>query len=264
MSLVSKKQTFSLYLILLWRAIGLMRNWHLEVREALQLFPPRELVFRLRNGWEIQGRKHSIDRCSFNEVWLERTYDPSDFDWSTCRVIIDVGAHIGSASLYFHRRAPQAQVFAFEPSPANFSILQRNVQRNGLEDAIHTIESGVGGTAGPRTLYLMKSTGGNSLYEYEDDGTPITIAMTTLPQVFAHQRIDRCNLLKLDCEGAEYEILYSCPPQLLRRIDCIVLEYHRYDSRPGATPQQLAAYLDEQGFHTEFQEPTILHARRRS
>src|SRR5688572_25562845 len=77
---------------------------------------------------------------------------------------------------------------------------------------------------------------------------PITVWTTTLADIFRDHGIDRCDLLKLDCEGAEYRILYSAPRDVLDRIDHIILEYHHFSQEEGANPSALRTFLEGRGF----------------
>lgn len=62
--------------------------------------------------------------------------------------------------------------------------------------------------------------------------------------------IERCDLLKIDCEGGEYEILYSADPETLARIDRIVCEFNIGQS-DGENGEQLAHFLVSHGFHID-------------
>jgi hypothetical protein len=73
--------------------------------------------------------------------------------------------------------------------------------------------------------------------------------------------ITRCDLLKMDCEGAEYEILYNCPPDYLRRIDQIAMEVHRGD-KEDQNIDALEKFFRQQGFRTRRKPVGMLWAWR--
>jgi FkbM family methyltransferase len=249
-------------LLLLLRAIKVLQNWTVELRDMLGVFPRKTLLMKLRNGWVFEGRMDSIDRCSFNEVWLERVYDPPGIPWETYNTIVDIGGHIGAASLYFAAKAPGAQIICCEPSPENFAILQKNIERNNLQGRVHAEQIAVADTSGTREFHLTSSTGGNSLYKYEQGGTTITVQTKSLADLFTEHHIERCDFLKIDCEGAEYDILYATKPETFRAITCIILEYHHFTSHPQGNPEALAAFLREQGYETSIPSKSILLAKR--
>jgi hypothetical protein len=68
--------------------------------------------------------------------------------------------------------------------------------------------------------------------------------------------IRQVDLVKLDCEGAEYEILFNLPPVYFPRIRRIVLEYH--DNVTAYTHLDLAAFLKEQGYRVKV-TPNVVH-----
>jgi hypothetical protein len=75
------------------------------------------------------------------------------------------------------------------------------------------------------------------------------VEAVTLAQVFEENRVDACDLLKLDCEGGEYEILDSLPTDLWPRIRRIRMEFHR--GPEGWDSERLATLLKDRGFTCE-------------
>jgi hypothetical protein len=75
----------------------------------------------------------------------------------------------------------------------------------------------------------------------------VTVEAVSLPDIFASNRLDHIDLLKLDCEGAEYDILYRCPDSLLQRVNLIAMETHN-GVRTNENTEALCAFLKEKGF----------------
>jgi hypothetical protein len=73
--------------------------------------------------------------------------------------------------------------------------------------------------------------------------------------------IEKCDLLKMDCEGAEYDILYNCPPEYLRRIDQIAMEVHSGQQK-DQNIEALEAFFRKQGFITRRKPVGMLWAWR--
>ncbi len=157
--------------------------------------------------------------------------------------VIDVGASLGSFSLYAAQQG--AKVLAFEPSPASFQILSQNIQLNGWRDRISPFSQCVGGKAGKRDFFVSRFSPLSSFYA--EKGEKITADCTTLENIFEEYRLRRLDILKLDCEGAEYEILYRTPLKILERIDEIRLEYHVFPDK-RANPEDLTEFLLSNGF----------------
>ena len=69
----------------------------------------------------------------------------------------------------------------------------------------------------------------------------------SLPETFNEHHLERCDLLKMDCEGSEYSIIYNCPSDYLKRIAQMAIEVHK-GSGPGQNIQTLGDYLVGSGF----------------
>ena len=72
--------------------------------------------------------------------------------------------------------------------------------------------------------------------------------MLSLQAVFDQQEIAFCDFLKIDCEGAEYEMLYNLPTAYFTKIGLFAIEYHHVPDKPEYTPEALSAFLEERGF----------------
>lgn len=137
-------------------------------------------------------------------------------------VMVDIGAHIGGSAIRAASR--RATVYAYEPSVFNFHYLKKNIQANGLEDRIKTFNKGVG-VSGQRKLYKHDSNYGcfsfnadnvkNMSEEYE------VVDIINIKDIF--KDISHCDLLKVDCEGAETEFIMDIP---VVKIDRVSLELH--------------------------------------
>lgn len=139
-------------------------------------------------------------------------------------VCIDVGAHIGAFSLSMASRNPGCRIYSFEPFRENYDILNENIRRNGLSN-ITAFNVAVAGDSLGRMLYVdAANTSAHSTTKRT--GAPVSVDTTTLKEIFEGNRISRCDFLKMDCEGSEYDIVLSTPPEILARVDYIGLEYH--------------------------------------
>jgi len=83
----------------------------------------------------------------------------------------------------------------------------------------------------------------------------LEIQCVTLDDVFKKNKIDKCDLLKMDCEGAEFEIIYNASSECLDKIEEIRMEYHCFEE--GQTVQKLIDFLKDAGFKlTKFKKCT--------
>lgn len=139
-------------------------------------------------------------------------------------VAIDIGAHIGSSALMLAKAG--AQVFAFEPNRDNFLQLQKNIKHNHLP--IRSYNWAVG-DVGIRKFFLNPTNNAShSLYlDWEWQGLDYDYVITVpLSQIFKEMDITECEVLKMDCEGAEEEIIPEILDGLWKKIHSIYIEYH--------------------------------------
>ncbi|MCK9628453.1 MAG: FkbM family methyltransferase [Bacteroidales bacterium] len=165
---------------------------------------------------------------------IERDYS-LDFDLVPGDTVVDVGAHVGIVSIYLAKKYPGVKVLALEPVPENYARLCRNVEANGVSDSITTIPMAVTGDGRDVTLSgdLSQNSGGVSIFG--SGCNAYSVKSTSLCGLFKAQGIDRVALLKIDCEGSEYEIL---TPDVLAKVDRIRGEFHRV---PDHVPEDLLA-----------------------
>ncbi len=172
-------------------------------------------------------------------------YIPQDIEFEPGDVILDIGAHVGVVSTWLGKKYPETRIIAIEPITANYERLLRNLEANGVENVI-PVHSAL--TSDGRELTLSgdpeQNTGAYSEYRWRTQGgLQETVQSMTLADLFDTYGIDRVKLAKIDCEGAEYDILYHAE-ELLPRIDYVVGEMHSSSElqRLGYHPQILAAW----------------------
>ncbi len=166
-------------------------------------------------------------------------------------VIVDVGGNVGIFAMYAARRAPVAEIFCYEPVAGTFERLEQQVARSPHAGRIHCRRMGVAGSEGAREIAVGRGADVATLLPTEaaDLEQTESIEVTTLDRIAADvlSRTGReaISLLKLDCEGAEWEIFESVAPATLEVIERICIEYH---VRPGYSEKWLTERLALPGF----------------
>lgn len=155
------------------------------------------------------------------------------------RVIWDVGANIGAATLLLARTYPQAAIYAFEPFPENSRLLIRNTA--GLPN-VHVLGHGLGGADGERELIFSPDSanfGGFSFFQRgaAKDAPRVRVPVRSPASALAELGLDALDLIKIDTEGAEGEILRALPRDVLARVQWIAGELH------GENDFELLEYL---------------------
>lgn len=185
----------------------------------------------------------------FVEIFGSKVYEPdARFAIRENDVVVDIGAHIGMFSLHAAGRARSGRIVACEPFTPHFALLAQNVRQNHL-DRITPLHLGVSDQPGKLEMfYTVGSEPDNtSLFTGSIAGARReSIDVVSLEGLFESQKIERCDLLKIDCEGAEYKIFDGASSAVFARINRVAMEWHRF--LPEHDPNLLAERLRQEGF----------------
>ena len=239
-----------------------VKNWQrFMYHYALGLVP--QTAYAFRNGAKVKiGR--GVDHVPIIEIFLRQDYGEIRDD----SVILDLGANIGVFAVYAASTARNVRVFAYEPMPDFFSLMKENIVINNLESCVSCFNLAVAADVSDRQLF---ASGNGILFptfiapQGTDETTQERVSCTTLANILDSNNLDIIDLLKMDTEGAEYEILSATPPAYFKRIREIRMEYHNLDRERNVN--ELKRFLSSQGFeitHEHANSPTNgnLWARR--
>ncbi|MDA1096056.1 MAG: FkbM family methyltransferase [Chloroflexi bacterium] len=171
-------------------------------------------------------------------------------------VVVDAGAHIGYFTLLAARLVgPTGKVYAFEPVPSSFALLQKNVELNGYTNV--TLRQMAVSDGGERTMtfYVHANPVGSSFYAEtlgkSDDA--IEVGVTSLDSFFEREAWPNVDLIKMDIEGAEPEAVAGMA-QLAERNPRLrfVVEYIPHIlERTGHDPEGFLKMIRELGFRID-------------
>ncbi|MDI6725795.1 MAG: FkbM family methyltransferase [Smithellaceae bacterium] len=238
-------------------------NWPLYLAVKFGLAHLDPLHFSTRGGVRMEVPRRLLQ--TFKEIFMDECYlKDMGSRLPENSTIIDVGANAGYFSLFALSRFRYARVFSFEPIPANFRLLGRNRDLNpGLPWLC--VQKAVAGQTGELVLAFDGgddfTTSATVMGNYSGRKDRIRVSAVTIQDILAENGLVRCDLLKMDCEGAEYDILYRCPPEVLGRIERIALEIHE---GPGTDQniEAIEAFLRKGGFITRRRPVGMLAAWR--
>ncbi len=214
----------------------------------MDLFPwekGRVVTHIFNNGTRFLIRLHSFDMIILNEIYILNLYLPFTSPIKKGD-IIDIGAHIGFFSVFAATTFKPYRVLAFEPYTPNFLLLKKNIEYNNLTSIILPVKLAVGERKGKGNLFIdEKNTGGHSIHAnlISKSKQKEVISLITLDDIFTTYSVKHCSVLKLDCEGAEYNILKATSDKTLKKIQLIILEYH-----PNYSVDKLQSFLLSKGF----------------
>lgn len=152
-----------------------------------------------------------------------------------CRRLIDVGAYIGLLSLYAADRV--AEITAFEPSPTHRAFLEANLRLNPhIAQRVTVQPCALGIKADEAPLYRKGfADSGSSLFRTVERQTILhghiesNVTIRPAAEALDEARIDRQTLLKIDIEGAEYDVIQAISPLLERHLPFLHLSFHPFN-----------------------------------
>jgi FkbM family methyltransferase len=206
--------------------------------------PGRKPGVRLRPG--------GMDQGVYEQVFVQDQYV---LDIAPPRVIIDAGAHIGLAAVYFAEKYPEATIISLEPEGRNFDLLRKNTARY---PNVHPVRAGLWS----RAANLKIENEGVASWSFRvleaapgEGGIP-ALGITDLISRFGLSRID---LLKIDVEGSEIEVL-GTSGEWLDKVQTLVIELHdRF--RPGCRAA-LDHAVSGRGFTESVAGENVVFSRR--
>lgn len=222
-----------------------IKNWPVYFLDYFKIGKNKNIVYIFRNGIKLKTRAGTNDRVIINEIWIRKFYNPEGFEIKKGETVVDIGAHIGVFSIFASRNAQK--VYAFEPVLENFELLKSNIEINNLENIIVPINKAVSGKTEEREIFFDNDNfGGHSFYSSLKRSGEKKVSAVSLEDFIKENKIEKIDFLKIDCEGAEYDILFNCPVEILQRIEKISMEYHNIDKNRNAV--LLKNFLEEKRF----------------
>ena len=187
----------------------------------------KNIVFNYR-GLKLTIRPNSIDFFTFREICIHDTYKinslPEQMD-----VVIDLGTNIGLFTALISQKAKK--IISLEPVEANRLIAIKNIKGANAENNVSLHGLAIGGkTAGTVRIHKGYKSSGNSLIagskfvnseeEFEE------VSLISLIDLFEKEQIEKCDFLKCDIEGAEFEVFLKAPKKILEKIQRVAIEIH--------------------------------------
>jgi len=219
---------------ILVRSWKILKNWYLYPLVYFKLTKKDYVIFETRSGLKIKIRVNSTDLMALTHVWMIQEYSGDDFPISNDDVIIDVGAHIGLFALFASQFCKNGKIFCYEPIKENYKILIENIEMNQIQN-IFPNNLAVTKETSRVKIFLNDDQSGHSMFIQNKNF--VEVDSKSLSDIFIDNGIKECDFLKLDCEGAEYEIVESISSDLFTKINKTAIEYHMVDTKPELLKQ---------------------------
>ena len=209
----------------------------------------------MRDGTRIHLSGHAHDVITVFVIFVRQDYGRL----AALGTVVDIGGNIGAFALFAARQGA-TKVIAFEPNSAAHACLQRNVAENGLEGIVQARRLAVTAVAEQRVRFPVAPSPYNRIAGKNEQGDYETVETTSLARIIAKEAPGGIDLLKLDCEGGEYDILFASDAPL-HQVREIRMEYH------CGRGEELADFVTSRGFRITRMQPEgpltgMLWARR--
>jgi FkbM family methyltransferase len=169
-------------------------------------------------------------------------------------VVLDIGANAGYFNMLLFSKMAEATVYAYEPIPSNYALFQQNIALNpSLVNRIRLFNKAVTGTPQESVELFIETDTENSviasIYADFDRQNHFTLRVPaiSLRQILEESQIERADLVKIDCEGSEYPIIYETPASCWGKITLLTIEVHDLD-QDQRNVGHLTRFLESQGY----------------
>jgi FkbM family methyltransferase len=196
----------------------------------------------LKSKFQVEVQDEA-DESVLAEIFSLREYAPIEPSLKTARRgILDVGGHKGYFVLYLRALNPTVPIWTYEPEQKNFALLKEHVRLNHLE-GVQVKNVAVAAEEGTLLLNVSEDSHNHSLVVQPGTAEQQKVNATTLGKIL--NKMQGCDLIKMDCEGAEFQILENAGPAVFE-VPEFFLEYHEYGPTMKAT--NLKVLFEQQGF----------------
>ena len=216
------------------KSTKLFKNWYVYPLVYFKLTKKQHVIFETKTGLNIKIRVNSTDLMALTHVWMIQEYSNSGFDINDSDIVIDIGAHIGLFALFASQFCKQGKIFCFEPIKENYELLVENINSNKIKNII-PFNFAVSKESDSVKIFINDDYSGHSMFL--ETNNFVIVKSKSILDIFSENNIQECNFLKLDCEGAEYDIINSLPSDFLNKIKKSVIEYHLADTHPKLLEQ---------------------------
>jgi FkbM family methyltransferase len=234
-----------------WRVARSMAAFSNPVELILTKLISRDNVIVYQRGpFRIVSFESCGDGTSIRECLQENAYDlalGSVQASGRARTYVNVGANIGAFDVAIHHRwGPGTKGVAIEMNPWTCARLASNLHFNRLDTEV--IAAAVAGAAGTTEIDVTRSGPAQSLYQSKGAATArVAVRVVRLADIPSPIESAAVDLLKVDCEGAEYEIFNEATPAELHRFRFIVVEIHIRQDGGASRGEALIQEICEKG-----------------
>lgn len=188
------------------------------------------------------------------EVVLGDEYDTKNIDFEEGDVVLDIGANVGSLSIMLAKQYPFLKIYAYEAHPINYTILKKNIEDNNVTNisafnfAVYSVDDHFidinlnSVNTGASTIFVNPK---DHPKLYSPEFSNIEVPTISMDSIIRSNNIDSIKLLKMDCEGSEFDIIENSNLINEIKISNFAIEVHLFMEKYGKSVDNLVNILDE-------------------
>ena len=179
-------------------------------------------------GSNLSMRIDDSDIRVFKQIFVDNEYDSLNLP-KVVDTIVDLGANIGLSALFFMKKYPDARIIAVEPDAVNFEIMKRNLE--DYSSQVTLLNAAIWPSDGEVSLVEHdESNEGLGAWGYRTEtlteGAEGSVSAISIPTLMKQSSINYIDILKVDIEGAEYELFEKGYESWLDKVGLIIIETH--------------------------------------
>lgn len=160
------------------------------------------------------------------------------------KTIIDIGANIGDTPIYFICSGAK-NVVGIEPFPKNFELAKKNIEVNNMKEKIQLVNAGC---ASKKGFIKIDPDISNTISTIDEVSNGKKIPLLTIDNIIKEYHILDNSILKIDCEGCEYDIIKNLSKNSFQKFSDIFVEYHN-------GYKELKKILEKERFRVKITKP---------
>lgn len=183
-------------------------------------------VYDLDNKFWIRLDKNQVKfkimTPSLSDIFDYGPYDELNVNG---KIVVDIGAYIGDSAIYFALKGAR-KVIAVEPHPGAYVVMVENIKLNNLEQFIIPVNAGLASRPGKICITNVNiSATARALHNKNENSCEITVRVITLDDLLKGFGVDAESVLKMDCEGCEFDVIIN-DYQHVKLFKELIFEYH--------------------------------------
>ena len=214
-----------------------------EIDQKLVKFTRDDLACKDNSRQIVIDELHKKFNHQFNEVFVWNTYD-LELQEVAGKTVVDIGGNEGIFSMYATVNCAD-KVYCVEPDPTNYQKMLQNITpfKNIVPVNVAVTKPGV------KQSHMQLE---GVMCRLHEGGDGVVVNCVSLEELVKDIPGDDL-VLKLDCEGSEYDIVFNCPPEVIRRFKCIYTELHSklLSQDDSHVPDVFVKYLENLGYKSK-------------